>query len=122
MLSGSGKYAAFRYTGGRKTCRRKQLPGGRCGRAIIYFTRQLPGITQELTASGLSVYEALALSEVFYLADLHPGAWIVIDHTVGEDAAGMVAQRYPTLRLRAGVTPGDVLLELPLVGCVSTIQ
>lgn len=38
-------------------------------RTLIYFTRELPGMTEDLERAGFQVYEALAISEVFYLAE-----------------------------------------------------
>lgn len=81
-------------------------------RTLIYCTRELPGLSNELEVAGFQVYEALALSEVFFLAEQHPGAHIVIDHTVEDGAANEIAQHYPTLRLKQEATAADVLWEL----------
>ena len=81
-------------------------------RALIYFTRELPGLSNALELAGFQVYEALALSEVFYLVEQHPRAHIVLDHTVEDDAAKGIAQHYSTLRLTRTTTAADVLWEL----------
>ena len=51
-------------------------------RTVIYFTRELPGLSEKLREAGLHVYEALAISEVFCLTEQHPNAHIIVDHTV----------------------------------------
>lgn len=79
---------------------------------LLYFTRELPGICEDLIQNGLTVYEALAISEVLYLAELYPGAHIVIDHTVEDGAANALAKRYSTLRLNSESTSADVIWEL----------
>lgn len=82
------------------------------GRTVIYFTRELPGLSEELSQGGFQVYEALAISEVFYLVEQHPNAYIVVDHTVEEDAAREAAKHYSTLRLIREATAADVLWGL----------
>lgn len=79
---------------------------------LIYFTRELPGISEELSEAGFQVYEALALSEVFYLAEHHPGAHIIVDHNVEDDAAREVARHHITLRLQPNANAANVLWEL----------
>jgi hypothetical protein len=56
-------------------------------RSLIYFTRELPGLSEDLSEHGFQVYEALAISEVLYLSQQHPALVVVIDHTVDPDAA-----------------------------------
>jgi hypothetical protein len=70
----------------------------------FYFTRELSGLSNELERAGLQVYEALAISEVFYLAEQNP-----IDHTVQDDAAQEVAQHHVTLQLKPEATAADVI-------------
>jgi len=86
-------------------------------RTLIYFTRELPGLSPDLELAGFQVYEALALSEVFYLVDQHPTARIVVDRTVENDAASELAQHYTTFRLNPGATAADILWE---VSCLSS--
>jgi len=81
-------------------------------RTLIYFTRELPGIGAELSRAGCQVYEALALSEVFYLAEQHPDAAIVIDHSVDDEAAREVARHHVTLRMTPDATVTNVVWEL----------
>jgi hypothetical protein len=61
--------------------------------ALIYFTRELPGLSEDLSEHGFQVYEALAVSEVFYLCEQHPRLIVVIDHTVEPDSAKEIAAR-----------------------------
>jgi ATP-dependent DNA ligase len=81
-------------------------------RILIYFSHQLPGITDDLENAGFRVFEALAFSEVFYLAEQHPSAHIVIDSTVEDAAAQEVAQHHPTMRLQGTATVADIVWEL----------
>ena len=81
-------------------------------RSIIYFTRELPGLSEDLSEHGFQVYEALAISEVLYLCQQHPLLAVVIDHTVDPTAANEVAARHITLRLRKKATVQDVIWEL----------
>lgn len=59
------------------------------------FHRELPGLSEELSQAGLHVYEALAISEVLYLAEQHADAGVVVDHTVENGAAHEVAPYHP---------------------------
>jgi len=81
-------------------------------RTLIYFTRELPGISEELSAAGFQVFEALSISEVFYLAEQQQGAHIIVDHTVEEDAAHEVAHHHITLRLQPNANAANVLWEV----------
>jgi hypothetical protein len=80
--------------------------------ALIYFTRELPGLSEDLSEHGFQVYEALAVSEVFYLCEQHPRLIVVIDHTVEPDSAQEIAARRITLRLKKKATVRDVVWEL----------
>ena len=80
--------------------------------ALIYFTRELPGLSEDLSEQGFQVYEALAVSEVMYLCQQHPRLTVVIDHTVEPDAANKVAGRHITIRLKKKATVRDLLWEL----------
>jgi hypothetical protein len=84
-------------------------------RSLIYFTRELPGISEDLTERNIQVYEALALSEVFFLAEEHPGLIVVIDATIEEKAAHEVQTTLITLRLKPRATADDVIWELALL-------
>jgi hypothetical protein len=81
-------------------------------RSIIYFTRELPGLSEDLTDKGFQVYEALAVNEVMYLCEQHPRLIVVIDHTVESDAANEIARRHITLKLKKKATVTDVVWEL----------
>lgn len=88
-------------------------------RSLIYFTRELPGISEDLTERNIQVYEALALSEVFYLSEQHPDSIVVIDHSVDDAAADKVTSRLITLRLKPHATAIDVFWELSLLSSSS---
>ncbi|MBZ5494457.1 MAG: hypothetical protein LAO76_26330 [Acidobacteriia bacterium] len=89
-------------------------------RSLIYFTRQLPGLSEDLSEHGLQVYEELAVREVLYLCEQHPGLIVVVDHTVESEAAKEVAGRHITLRLKKKATVRDVVWELS--GLLSNVQ
>lgn len=89
---------------------------------IIYFTRELPGLSNELEAAGMQLYEALAISEVLYLAEQHPGAHILVHHTVEDAAAQQVALHHVTLRLKVEATAADVAWELAVLSPDGAIQ
>jgi hypothetical protein len=72
----------------------------------------LPGISEELSHAGFQVFEALALSEVFYLCEQQPGATVVIDRSVDERAADEVARHHVTMKLKPQGTAADVVWEL----------
>jgi hypothetical protein len=79
---------------------------------IIYFTRELPALTEELSEFGLELYEALAISEVFYFCEQHPTAPVVIDSTVEDAAAHEIVSRHIALRLKAEANAADLIWEL----------
>jgi hypothetical protein len=82
-------------------------------RSLIYFTRELPGLSEDLSEHGFQVYEALAVSEVLYLSQQYPTLVVVIDHTVERDAAIAVAGRRITLRLKKKATVRELSELLP---------
>lgn len=88
-------------------------------RSLIYFTRELPGISEGLTERNIPVYEALALSEVFYLSEHYPDSIVVIDGSVEDAAAQEVASRLITLRLKPHATATDVFWKLSLLSSSS---
>lgn len=81
-------------------------------RSLIYFTRELPGLSEDLSENGFQVYEALAISEVLYLCQQHPWLVVVIDPTVEPVAANEIAAQRVTLRLKKKATARDVVWEL----------
>jgi hypothetical protein len=80
--------------------------------SLIYFTRELPGLSEDLSEQGFQVYEALAVSEVLYLCQQHPGLVVVIDYTVEFEAANQVSGRHITLQVKKNATVQDVVWEL----------
>jgi hypothetical protein len=84
---------------------------------IIFLAYKLPDpISDELSRQGHSVYECLAISEVFAFAEEHFDAQIIIAANMEEKWAREIKQRYPTLHLKPGATVKDVLWELSLEG------
>jgi hypothetical protein len=91
-------------------------------RSLIYFTRELPGLSGDLSEHGFQLYEALAVSEVLYLSEQHPALVVVIDHTVEPDAANEVTGRRITLRLKKEATVRDVIWELSALHPHAVVQ
>jgi hypothetical protein len=84
---------------------------------IIFLAYKLPDpISDELARQGHSVYECLAISEVFALAEEHFDAQIVIAAGMEEKWATVIKQRYLTMHLKPGATVKDILWELNLKG------
>jgi hypothetical protein len=90
--------------------------------SLIYFTRELPGLSEDLTENGFQVYEALAVSEVLYLCEQHPGLIVVIDDTVEADAAKEIAAQHITLRLKKKATVPDVVWEMAALTSNVSVQ
>jgi hypothetical protein len=90
--------------------------------SLIYFTRELPGLSEDLSEHGFQVYEALAVSEVLYLCQQHPALAVVIDHTVELAAASEVAKKHITLQLKKRATVRDVVWELAGLSSPSGVQ
>jgi hypothetical protein len=84
---------------------------------LILFTTVAPHpLTHELSHQGHIVYEALAVSEVYALADQHPLATIIITAEVDQERAKAIQHHYPTLQLKATATVHDIVWELNLKG------
>jgi hypothetical protein len=82
-------------------------------RNLILFTTTAPyPLTDELSRQGYQVREALAISEVFSLADEWQFATIIITAEIDPERAKVIQQHYPTLHLKAHATVRDVLWEL----------
>lgn len=82
---------------------------------LILFTHRAPDpLTDELMHHGHRVFEAMAISEVFALADQHPNATIIITADVDAERATMVQQHYPTLHLKPAATVQYILWELSM--------
>jgi hypothetical protein len=65
---------------------------------IIFLAYKVPdAISDELARRGHNVYECLAISEVFALAEEHFDAQIVIVAEMEEKWAIEIQQRYPTV-------------------------
>jgi hypothetical protein len=58
------------------------------------------------------VFEALAISEVYALADQHPRSTIIIAADIDPDRAKAIQHRYPTLHLMLGATVAEVIWAL----------
>jgi hypothetical protein len=80
---------------------------------IIYLAHKLPDpISDELARQGHSVYECLAISEVFALAEEHIEAQIIIGVEIEENRARIIQQHHSTLHLKPDATAHDILWEL----------
>ena len=86
---------------------------------LILFTSTAPHrLTDELSAQGHQVYEALAVSEVLALAAQFPGAQIIITADVELERAKAIQHHYPTITLKPEATITDLLWELNQNGTI----
>lgn len=82
---------------------------------LILFTPTAPHpLTEDLSQQGHQVYEAVAISEVYALADQHPNAAIIIAADVHPERAKSIQHHYPTMHLKANATVQDIVWELNL--------
>ena len=80
---------------------------------VILFTTRAPDtLTDELSHQGYTIYEALAVSDVYALADQHPQAQIIITADIDPERAKAIQHHYPTMHLKANATVKDILWEL----------
>ena len=88
---------------------------------VILFCTQAPNpLTTELSHQGHTVYEAIASSEVYALADQHPLATIIITADIDPERAKAIQHHYTTLHLKPMATVQDIVWELNLKG--ATVQ
>jgi hypothetical protein len=87
---------------------------------ILFTTRAPHPLTDELSRQGHQVYEAIAISEVYALADQHLAATIIISADVHPERAKAIQHHYPTLHLKANATTKDIIWELSANGEVRT--
>jgi len=67
---------------------------------VILFTTRAPDtLTDELSHQGYTIYEALAVSDVYALAHQHPQAQIIITADVDPERAKAIQYHYPTIYL-----------------------
>lgn len=89
---------------------------------LILFTALAPDpLTDELSRQGHQVYEALAISEVYALADQYPTATIIITADVHLERAKAIKHHYMTLHLKFGATVAEVIWELDQLSPNSSI-
>lgn len=82
---------------------------------LILLTDRAPHpFTEELSRQGHQVFEAIAISEVYALADQHQNATIIITADVDPARAKAVQHHYPTLHLKPDATVLDIVWELNL--------
>jgi predicted nicotinamide N-methyase len=80
---------------------------------LILFTTAAPNpLTDELSHQGHQVFEAMAISEVFALADQHPSATIIITADVHPERMKAIQHHYQTLHLKANATVRDIIWEV----------
>ncbi|MFL6314729.1 MAG: hypothetical protein ACJ71W_21700 [Terriglobales bacterium] len=88
---------------------------------LILFTTQAPDpLTTELSQQGHTVYEAIAITEVYALADQHPTAQIIITADIDPERAKAVQHHYPTMHLKVNATIKDIIWELSANGEIRT--
>jgi hypothetical protein len=80
---------------------------------LILFTTIAPDpLAEELSRQGHTVYEALAVSEVYALADQHPKAQIILTADIDPERAKAIQHHYPTLHLKADASARDIVWEI----------
>jgi hypothetical protein len=80
---------------------------------LILFTAVAPNpLTEELSHQNHTVYEALAVSEVYALADQYPLATIIMTAEIDPERAKAIQHYYPTLHLKPAATAQDIVWEL----------
>jgi hypothetical protein len=80
---------------------------------LILFTTIAPHpLSDELSHQGHTVYEALAVSEVYALADQHPLATIIMTADIDPERAKAIQHHYPTMLLKPNATVQDIVWEL----------
>lgn len=81
--------------------------------SVVYLTTRAPSqMAADLTLAGVTVWEALAVSEVLYLCEHEHVAVVVIGADVDDPELVEVQMRHATMRLKQSATAGDVLWEL----------
>jgi hypothetical protein len=76
---------------------------------VILFTTHAPSpLSDELARQGHEVFEALAISEVLSLAELHPDSKIVITPEIEQERASVIQQHWPTIRMHERFNAMDV--------------
>jgi hypothetical protein len=80
---------------------------------LILFTTIAPNpLAEELSRQGHTVYEALAVSEVYALADQHQMATIIMTADIDPERAKAIQHHYPTLHLKSAATVWEIVWEL----------
>ena len=63
---------------------------------LILFTTRAPcSLTEQLSHQGHQVFEAIAISEVYALADQHPKATIIMTADIDPERAKAIQHHYP---------------------------
>jgi predicted nicotinamide N-methyase len=80
---------------------------------LILFSTQAPNpLTNQLSHQGHQVFEAIAISEVYALADQHPAAQIIVTADIDPERAKAIQHHYPTMYLKPNATVKDIIWEL----------
>ena len=80
---------------------------------LILFTTQAPNpLAAELSRQGHTVYEAIAISEVYALADQHPAAQIIMTGDIDPERAKAIQHHYSTIHLKLAATVREVVWKL----------
>jgi hypothetical protein len=79
---------------------------------ILFATIAPDPLAEGLSQQGHTVYEAIAISEVYALADQHPRAQIIITADIDPERAKAIQHHYPTLHLKPAATVHHIVWEL----------
>lgn len=84
--------------------------------AVVYLTSRAPSrFAEGLILAGVSVREALDVSEVLFVCEHEHIDVVMIAPDVEDPDLAEVQMRHATMRLKPDVTPADVVLELSLL-------
>jgi predicted nicotinamide N-methyase len=84
---------------------------------VILFTPTAPHLfAEQLSQQGHTVYEAIAISKVYALADQHPQAQIILTADIDPERAKAIQHHYPTMHLKRNAGVHDIVWELTLKG------
>ena len=81
--------------------------------SVVYLSVAAPSqMAADLTLAGVTVWEAISVSEVLYLCERESIDVVVIGADVDDPEVIEVQIRHATMRLQPSATAGDVLWEL----------
>lgn len=82
-------------------------------RSLVYLTSRLPSkVSNDLEAAGYQVFEALEISEVWYLCEHENIDAVVIAPDIEDQDQVEIQLRHATIRMKLNTNATDILWEL----------